>query len=99
MFRSLNARIRHWLGGDDPPDPDEAIVLLEAGSAMEAEVARAKLDAFGIPAFIRNTTTIAAYGNTPFGAWEVMVRHRDYVRAQSVLGAPDHTEEPERTKE
>jgi len=90
MLRGFNDWIRHWLRGDAPPDPDEPVVVLEASTEMEAEIARSKLDAFEIPAYVRNTTTIASYGATPWGTWQVFVRHGDYLRARTVMEDTAH---------
>lgn len=84
MFRDLNARIRKWMGGDDPPEPDQAVLLTTVMTEMEAAIVRGKLEAFGIDAFARDAGISAAYA-PGIGRWEVRVRHRDFIRAQQIL--------------
>ena len=48
MFRDLNARIRRWFGGDEPPEPDQAVLLAKVNSEMEAAIVRDKLEERGL---------------------------------------------------
>ncbi len=79
----------------DEGDPDEPVVVAGPGAHMEIEVMRAKLDALGMPAYVRNRQgPFMPGGVSPqLWGWEVLVRRRDAEEAEAILFA----EEPEPT--
>lgn len=68
-------------------DPDEPMVVAGPGAHMEIEVMRAKLEAFGIPAYARNRQGPIMPGGVPpqLWGWEVLVRRRDVGAAEDAL--------------
>ena len=72
---------------DDALDPDDPVVVAGPGAHMEIEVMRAKLDALGLPSYVRNRTgPIMPGGVAPqLWGWEVLVRRRDVDAAEEML--------------
>ena len=76
-------------------DPDDMVHLIDAEAELEAKVVASKVQAFGIPAFVRNRQGPILYGFPPsFIGWEVLVRQGDVGRASELLGV-DVDEESE----
>ena len=74
-------------------DPDEPVVIAGPGAHMEIEVMHAKLDAMGIPSYVRNRSgPIMPGGVSPqLWGWEVLVRSRDVDEAEEILFAVEVT--------
>jgi hypothetical protein len=72
---------------DTSDDPDEPVVVAGPGAHMEIEVMRAKLDAMGVPAYVRNRQGPFMPGGVPpqLWGWEVLVRRRDVGTADEML--------------
>ena len=72
-----------------PPEAADPVVVLEANSAVEAQVAEATLEAAGIPAYVSGTQSLVpnvdAFGDEPPES-EVLVAAEDAERARAILG-------------
>ncbi len=80
------AALRWWyrwmfVDSDEPPAPDDVVLLVEAETDTEAEVMRGKLEGFGIPVLVKN---VASFTHVP--APELHVQYRDVARARELLG-------------
>jgi hypothetical protein len=74
-----------------PPEEPGPVVVLEASSVTEAQVAEATLEAEGIPAFVSSPQSLVPNVD-PFGdeptELEVLVSADDAEKAAAVLSAP-----------
>lgn len=72
-----------------PPPPESPVVIMEAESAVEAQVVEATLEAEGISAYVSAPQSLVpnvdAFGDEPPES-EVIVAAEDAERARSVLG-------------
>ena len=85
------AAVRWWyrwmfVDSDEPPAPDDLVLLVEPDNDMEAEVMRSKLDSFGIPALVKNTNALSYYRANWVPMLELHVRYRDVRQARELLG-------------
>ena len=79
-----------------PPEAADPVVVLEANSAVEAQVAEATLEAVGIPAYVSAPQSLVpnvdAFGDEPAES-EVLVAAQDAERARAVLAEGTLSEE------
>jgi hypothetical protein len=77
-----------------PDRPDQRLVTVRRFPAFEAELARAKLESEGIPAFIQDTNLASTY---PFLVSDVplLVSEADLDRATKILDQPSERLEEE----
>ena len=79
-----------------PPEPAEPVVVFEANSAVEAQIAEATLEAEGIPAYVQAPQSLVpnvdAFGDEP-PELDVMVSAENADRAAAVLSSPAVSEE------
>ena len=87
--------LRQVLGeDDDPPGPDQLVLLGDPPGEIVAQMWRSKLAAEGIEALVKNVSSLALYGVPSF---QVLVRYKDLDAAREVLNLdPPQTQEPSR---
>ena len=67
---------------DDPPEPNQLVILGEPPGEMVAELWKSKLEAEGIESLVKNVSPLAAYG---FPSFEVLVHYKDLDPARRLL--------------
>jgi hypothetical protein len=71
---------------NEPPGPEELVLLARAEGEAVAGMWREMLRNQGIESMIKNTNPVAVYVGEYFGRCEIHVLHRDLERARAVLG-------------
>lgn len=67
-------------------DPNEPVVVATRDGELTARLIASQLEAAGVPAFVRNASSLAYFTGFPFARWEVSVRSGDLDRARELLG-------------